>query len=170
MELSYERMNPEFLKAYEWLIVSCAPALSPSATGNHWLHLTCEYSRVWVLVAVLAEHIFLQRSSFYRPFFWCRCYCIAWFVVSEEASLIPPAGQLLRTLSICLCYWWYSVSITVHGQGEGKVAWFVKNNMGPGTRMKSKRKGLRIQLSFTRILIEFWLKTIILKYTIIEYF
>lgn len=34
-----------------------------------------------------------------------------------------------------------------------KVAWIMGKNIGPGRKSKSKRKGLRIQLNFPRILI-----------------
>ena len=38
--------------------------------------------------------------------------------------------------------------MAVHGQGEGRVTWFVEQNMAAGKRSKGKRKELRTQLNF----------------------
>lgn len=38
-------------------------------------------------------------------------------------------------------------------KNRSKVAWIMGKNIGPGRKWKSKRKGLRIQLSLPRVLI-----------------
>lgn len=77
-----------------------------------------------------------------------RCCCGVWGLSAVTSH--HSANQIFWS-NLCLCCCSQRESMAVHGQGEGRVTWFVEQNMAAGKRSKGKRKELRTQLSFPRM-------------------